>query len=290
MPPPPVQVPFLATAKGAIDRDTMTLATAQFASGVSINGTASRLKEIANSQFYERQLVYYSFAKEVKDYKAAQRELGHGWQGPELHGRQYTTVPSSQFELLSTTMMRLHLSPPRHPLTKPTQVARASCGWRLSALAGRELTSRPPLAARRRQTCTMSRRSGWQTCFWPAPRPSASKSAWQLHLRDADMHSGDLWQLHCVRGLSWLEHRLSCRTLHSKPTSTARYMGLWLAALGGMYLKLDHSFKVVRRVRDATGQKQFAAILTLMNEFCQVGLPEGSVTLVGAVSQPKGQA
>jgi hypothetical protein len=50
-----------------------------------------------------------------------------------------------------------------------------------------------------------------------------------------------------------------------------RYMGLWLAALGGSILKLDHSFKVVRRVRDGSGERQFSAVLTIMNEFCQVG-------------------
>lgn len=49
-------------------------------------------------------------------------------------------------------------------------------------------------------------------------------------------------------------------------------MALWLAALGAQFLKLDHSFKVVKRVRDSTGQKQFGAVLTLMNEYCQVSL------------------
>ncbi|KAF6257233.1 hypothetical protein COO60DRAFT_1524727 [Scenedesmus sp. NREL 46B-D3] len=47
-------------------------------------------------------------------------------------------------------------------------------------------------------------------------------------------------------------------------------MLLWMAALCGMILKLDHSFKVVKRVRDATAHKQFGAVLTVMNEFCQV--------------------
>lgn len=48
-------------------------------------------------------------------------------------------------------------------------------------------------------------------------------------------------------------------------------MGLHLATLGGMFLKLDHSFKAPKRIRDSTGQKQYAAVLTIMNEFCQVG-------------------
>jgi hypothetical protein len=47
-------------------------------------------------------------------------------------------------------------------------------------------------------------------------------------------------------------------------------MALWLAAIGGEMLKLDHSFKAAKRVRDGTGQQQFAAVLTIMNEFCQV--------------------
>lgn len=45
---------------------------------------------------------------------------------------------------------------------------------------------------------------------------------------------------------------------------------MWQAALCGMIIKLDHSFKVVKRVRDATAHKQFSAVLTVMNEFCQV--------------------
>lgn len=52
-----------------------------------------------------------------------------------------------------------------------------------------------------------------------------------------------------------------------------RYMQMWQAALCGMIIKLDHSFKVVKRVRDATAHKQFSAVLTVMNEFCQVWQP-----------------
>lgn len=48
-------------------------------------------------------------------------------------------------------------------------------------------------------------------------------------------------------------------------------MALWLAGIGGEIIKLDHSFKASKRIRDATGQQQYAAVLTLMNEFCQVG-------------------
>lgn len=49
-------------------------------------------------------------------------------------------------------------------------------------------------------------------------------------------------------------------------------MQLWLAALGGMILKLDHSYKVVNKVRDPSGAKQYKAVLSVMNEFCQVRL------------------
>ncbi len=56
------------------------------------------------------------------------------------------------------------------------------------------------------------------------------------------------------------------------PSHLPRYMQMWQAALCGMILKLDHSFKVVKRVRDATAHKEFAAVLTVMNEFCQVRL------------------
>lgn len=50
-----------------------------------------------------------------------------------------------------------------------------------------------------------------------------------------------------------------------------RYMAMWLAAIGGEVIKLDHSHKATKRVKDSTGEQQFAAVLTIMNEFCQVG-------------------
>ena len=48
-------------------------------------------------------------------------------------------------------------------------------------------------------------------------------------------------------------------------------MGMWLAAMGGRILKLDHSFKMTKRIRDLGGHKSFGAVLTVMNEYCQVG-------------------
>jgi hypothetical protein len=47
-------------------------------------------------------------------------------------------------------------------------------------------------------------------------------------------------------------------------------MALWLAGIGGEIIKFDHSFKACKRIRDSSGQPQFAAVLTIMNEFCQV--------------------
>lgn len=49
-----------------------------------------------------------------------------------------------------------------------------------------------------------------------------------------------------------------------------RWMAMWLAAIGGEIIKVDHSFKAPKRIRDSAGQQQYAAVLTLMNEFCQV--------------------
>jgi hypothetical protein len=54
-------------------------------------------------------------------------------------------------------------------------------------------------------------------------------------------------------------------------------MALWLAAIGGEMIKLDHSFKAAKRIRDSTGQQQFAAVLTIMNEFCQVCTKPGEL-------------
>lgn len=57
--------------------------------------------------------------------------------------------------------------------------------------------------------------------------------------------------------------------------TACRYMELWLAAIGGEMIKLDHSFKAAKRIRDSAGQQQFAAVLTIMNEFCQVSTKSG---------------
>lgn len=56
-------------------------------------------------------------------------------------------------------------------------------------------------------------------------------------------------------------------------------MATWLAGIGGEIIKLDHSFKASKRIRDSSGQQQFAAVLTLMNEFGQVrGLHKHPIT------------
>jgi hypothetical protein len=43
-------------------------------------------------------------------------------------------------------------------------------------------------------------------------------------------------------------------------------MAKYLATLGGLFIKLDHSFKAPKRIRDSIGQKQDSAVLTIMNE------------------------
>jgi hypothetical protein len=42
-----------------------------------------------------------------------------------------------------------------------------------------------------------------------------------------------------------------------------------------MILKLDHSFKAAKRIRAPEGGRQFAAVPTLMNEYCQVSVVRG---------------
>ena len=42
-------------------------------SGVSFRGVATRLKELAHTQFYRKELVYYDFAARIKACEAARR-------------------------------------------------------------------------------------------------------------------------------------------------------------------------------------------------------------------------
>lgn len=75
------------------------------------------------------------------------------------------------------------------------------------------------------------------------------------------------------------------------------WMAMWMAALTSEVVKLDHSFKVTKRIRDGSRQKQFACLLTIMNEFCQVdGLPasrqqdarQPRIPAAAARGQPRG--
>lgn len=50
----------------------------------------------------------------------------------------------------------------------------------------------------------------------------------------------------------------------------AAYMQLWLATIGAFIIKLDHTFKAASRVRGRSGEQQWGAIFTIMNEYCQV--------------------
>jgi hypothetical protein len=67
------QVPFLTTAKGAIDLQLLEFAKALAVSNVSFSNIANRLEELTNTQYYSRQLLYYSYAKEADAAAAAGR-------------------------------------------------------------------------------------------------------------------------------------------------------------------------------------------------------------------------
>lgn len=47
-------------------------------------------------------------------------------------------------------------------------------------------------------------------------------------------------------------------------------MEAWMSTLGGLWLKIDHTFKVCKVVNDASGMRAYQAVLTVMNEYCQV--------------------
>ncbi|KAI8462788.1 MAG: hypothetical protein J3K34DRAFT_446611 [Monoraphidium minutum] len=53
-------------------------------------------------------------------------------------------------------------------------------------------------------------------------------------------------------------------------TAEAPYMKAFLMTLGGHLLKLDHSFKVTKNIRLASGEQAYSACLTVMNEYVHV--------------------
>jgi hypothetical protein len=51
---------------------------------------------------------------------------------------------------------------------------------------------------------------------------------------------------------------------------SAEYMQLWMATIGARIIKLDHTFKAASKVRGRSGEQQWGAIFTVMNEYCQI--------------------
>lgn len=60
------QVPFITTAKGAVDVQLLELIKLLAVSNVGFASITSRLQEQTHTQYYQRQLVYYSYAKEAE--------------------------------------------------------------------------------------------------------------------------------------------------------------------------------------------------------------------------------
>lgn len=69
------QVPFITTAKGAVDGQLLQLITQLVTSGVSFSNITDRLRELAHTQHYLRELVYYSVAKEAHAAAVAARGM-----------------------------------------------------------------------------------------------------------------------------------------------------------------------------------------------------------------------
>lgn len=60
------QVPFITTAKGAIDLQLLEYIKSLAVSNVSFANIANRLQELTHTQFHRRQLLYLSYAKEAE--------------------------------------------------------------------------------------------------------------------------------------------------------------------------------------------------------------------------------
>ncbi len=67
------QVPFLTTAKGAIDTTLLQLLKLLAVSDVGFANLVNRLHELHHWQYYKQMLVYYSFAASVKQVERANR-------------------------------------------------------------------------------------------------------------------------------------------------------------------------------------------------------------------------
>lgn len=76
------QVPFVTTAKGALDAQLLEFITSLAVANVGFANIAKRLQELAHGQYYRRQLTYFSFAKEADAAAVAAR--GEGQSGASL--------------------------------------------------------------------------------------------------------------------------------------------------------------------------------------------------------------
>jgi hypothetical protein len=58
------QVPFMTTAKGAVDLGLLEFIKALVTSNVGFGNITNRLQEMAHTEYYRQLLTYYSYAKE----------------------------------------------------------------------------------------------------------------------------------------------------------------------------------------------------------------------------------
>lgn len=153
-----VQVPFLATARAAVDRQTNQLITTLVGSGVSFNSISAQLKELAHVQHFTRMLAYFGFAACAKEMEAKQRGAGVRANPPSAAPHQSCALAggspcfacccrSAHTGSPRTQLTRLHPYPTAHP----TQGKASQPSWLLSA--GATLPSRRILAVPRRWGC-----------------------------------------------------------------------------------------------------------------------------------------
>jgi hypothetical protein len=80
------QVPFLTTAKGAIDTTLLQLFKLLAVSDVGFANLVNRLQELHHWQYYKHMLIYFSFAACVKAAEQNNRgELIAGGDGAATH-------------------------------------------------------------------------------------------------------------------------------------------------------------------------------------------------------------
>jgi hypothetical protein len=70
------QVPFMTTAKGAVDLSLLDFITSLATSNVGFANITNRLQEQAHTQHYRQQLTYVSYAKEAEAAAVAARGGG----------------------------------------------------------------------------------------------------------------------------------------------------------------------------------------------------------------------